>query len=135
MPQTLLVMVLTLGTALCIVICKVVRQLPLEVRFAHRTISARAVALTASAEIVVVFGDPKPGIERAEARHRVLFCPIDIPFVALCVFLAQRRGGFRKALLLVIAGGMLFGVAVIAVIAATVALACASTDDSRVPIS
>lgn len=179
-PQTLLVVVLALGAALCIAIGTVVRQrtaaevpvedngvlgpiaalvrhpiwwvgtvvgiagyalqavalglgslllvqpllvlsllfaLPLGARFAHRTISLGewlwAAALTASVAILVVVGDPKPGIERAEARHWVMICLIGIPFVAACVVAAHRSTGARKALLLGVAGGALFGVAAV----------------------
>lgn len=91
--------------------------LPLGARFAHRTISLRewlwAAALTASVAVLVVVGDPKPGVERAEARHWAVICLIGIPFVALCVFAAQRSSGARKSLLLGIAGGALFGVAAV----------------------
>lgn len=91
--------------------------LPLGARFAHRTVSIRewlwAAALTASVAILVVVGDPKPGIARAEAEHWALVCLIGIPFVALCVFAGQRTGGSRKALLLGLAGGALFGVAAV----------------------
>jgi drug/metabolite transporter (DMT)-like permease len=179
-PQTLLVVVLALGAALCIAIGTVVRQrtaavvpiedvgvlgpittlvknpvwwigtvvgiggyalqaaalglgslllvqpllvlsllfaLPLGARFAHRTIGTAewlwAAALTAAVAILVVVGDPKPGVERAEARHWAMICLIGIPFVVLCVLAASRSGGSRKALLLGIAGGTLFGVAAV----------------------
>nr|WP_296778634.1 DMT family transporter [Rhodococcus sp. (in: high G+C Gram-positive bacteria)] len=180
MPQTLLVVVLALGAALCIAIGTVVRQrtaavvpiddvgvlgpittlvkqpvwwigtlvgiggyalqaaalglgslllvqpllvlsllfaLPLGARFAGRTIGARewmwAAALTVSVAILVLVGNPKPGIERAEARHWAVICLVGIPIVALCVFAGQRSSGSRKALLLGIAGGTLFGVAAV----------------------
>ncbi|OAK56499.1 MULTISPECIES: DMT family transporter [Nocardiaceae] len=180
MPQTLLVVVLALGAALCIAIGTVVRQrtaaevpledvgvlgpittlvkrpvwwvgtvvgiggyalqaaalglgslllvqpllvlsllfaLPLGARFSHRAISGAewlwAAILTASVAILVVVGDPKPGIERAEARHWVVICLVGIPFVALCVFAAQRSTGSRRAVLLGSAGGALFGVAAV----------------------
>ncbi|MGA9871643.1 MAG: DMT family transporter [Rhodococcus sp. (in: high G+C Gram-positive bacteria)] len=180
MPQTLLVVLLALGAALCIAIGTVVRQrtaaevpaedvgvigpitslvkqpvwwlgtlvgfagyglqaaalglgslllvqpllvmsllfaLPLGARFGHRAIAARewlwAAALTASVAILVVVGDPKPGIERAEARHWVLVCLIGIPFVVVCVVAAHRSAGSPKALLLGVAGGALFGVAAV----------------------
>jgi drug/metabolite transporter (DMT)-like permease len=179
-PQTLLVVVLALGAALCIAVGTVVRQrtaavvpvedtgvlgpitqlvkqpvwwvgtvvgiggyglqaaalglgslllvqpllvlsllfaLPLGARFAHRTIAAKewlwAAALTASVAVLVVVGDPKPGIERGEAAHWVAICVVGIPVVVLCVFAAQRSAGSRKALLLGIAGGTLFGVAAV----------------------
>ncbi len=91
--------------------------LPLGARFSRRTISAGewlwAAALTASVAILVVVGDPKPGIERAEARHWAIICLVGIPFVAACVVIGQRSSGARKALLLGIAGGALFGVAAV----------------------
>lgn len=91
--------------------------LPLGARFAHRTISAAewmwAAALTASVAILVVVGDPKPGVERAEARHWIVVCLIGLPFVALCVLASRKASGPRKALLLGISGGALFGVAAV----------------------
>lgn len=91
--------------------------LPLGARFAGRTIGARewmwAAALTVSVAILVLVGNPKPGIERAEARHWAVICLVGIPIVALCVFAGQRSSGSRKALLLGIAGGTLFGVAAV----------------------
>ncbi|WP_072804009.1 DMT family transporter [Rhodococcoides yunnanense] len=91
--------------------------LPLGARFSHRAISTAewiwAAALTASVAILVVVGDPKPGIERAEARHWAVICLIGIPFVAVCVLAARRSSGTRKALLLGMAGGALFGVAAV----------------------
>ncbi|MFC8179738.1 DMT family transporter [Rhodococcus sp. NPDC057297] len=180
MPQTLTVVVLALGAALCIAVGTVVRQrtaaqipmesngalgpigslvkqpiwwvgtvvgiggyalqaaalgmgslllvqpllvlsllfaLPLGARFAHRTISAAewmwAAALTASVAILVVVGDPKPGVERAETRHWIVVCLIGLPFVALCVLASRKASGPRKALLLGISGGALFGVAAV----------------------
>lgn len=91
--------------------------LPLGARLSNRVVSARewlwAAALTASVAILVVVGDPKPGVERAEARHWAVICIIGIPFVLACVRAAQRSDGPRKALLLGIAAGALFGVAAV----------------------
>lgn len=91
--------------------------LPLGARFSHRSISSRewlwAATLTASVAVLVVVGDPKPGVERAEARHWALICLVGIPVVFACVIAGQRSSGPRKALLLGVAGGTLFGVAAV----------------------
>ncbi|MDQ1178719.1 MULTISPECIES: DMT family transporter [unclassified Rhodococcus (in: high G+C Gram-positive bacteria)] len=91
--------------------------LPLGARFSGRTVSAKdwlwAAALTAAIAVLVVVGDPRPGVERAETRHWVVVLCVGIPFVLACVLGARSGSRSRRALLLGLAGGALFGVAAV----------------------
>lgn len=91
--------------------------LPLSARFAGRSVRRLdwvwAAALTASIAILVVVGDPRPGIERAETRHWIIVCAVGLPFVAACVLLSRYGSRARRALFLGLACGALFGVAAV----------------------
>lgn len=91
--------------------------LPLGARFAGRTIRAAdwmwAIVLTTAVAILVVVGDPRPGHPHAEARHWVVITCVGLPLVALCLVGARVWSGARRALLLGIAAGVLFGVAAV----------------------
>lgn len=91
--------------------------LPLGARFSGRTIKRAdwlwAAALTAAIAVLVVVGDPKPGMERAETKHWIVVCAIGLPFVLGCLLGARSGSRSRRALLLGLAGGALFGVAAV----------------------
>ncbi|MGK9269493.1 DMT family transporter [Williamsia muralis] len=91
--------------------------LPLGAKFSGRTVRpldwAWAAALTLSVAVLVVVGDPRPGVERAETQHWIIICAIGLPFVAACVLLSRTGSRSRRALLLGLAGGALFGVAAV----------------------
>lgn len=86
-------------------------------KFSGRTVRpldwAWAAALTLSVAVLVVVGDPRPGVERAETQHWIIICAIGLPFVAACVLLSRTGSRSRRALLLGLAGGALFGVAAV----------------------
>jgi drug/metabolite transporter (DMT)-like permease len=91
--------------------------LPLGARFSGRPVRRIdwlwAAALTVSIAILVVVGDPRPGVARAETRHWVVICLVGLPFVALCLWGSRHGSRNRRALLLGLAGGALFGVAAV----------------------
>ncbi|MFC9760420.1 DMT family transporter [Rhodococcus jostii] len=91
--------------------------LPLGARFSGRTVTRAdwlwASALTAAIAVLVVVGDPRPGVERAETRHWIVICLIGLPFVLACLLGARSGSRSRRALLLGLAGGALFGVAAV----------------------
>ncbi|KAA0022385.1 hypothetical protein FOY51_14610 [Antrihabitans cavernicola] len=91
--------------------------LPLGAKFSGRTIRASewvwAIVLTSAVAILVVVGDPRPGHPHAEARHWAIITGIGLPLVALCLIGAKAWPGARRALLLGVAAGALFGVAAV----------------------
>ncbi|GAF44375.1 DMT family transporter [Rhodococcus wratislaviensis] len=91
--------------------------LSLGARFSGRTVTRAdwlwASALTAAIAVLVVVGDPRPGVERAETRHWIVICLIGLPFVLACLLGARSGSRSRRALLLGLAGGALFGVAAV----------------------
>lgn len=91
--------------------------LPLGARFSGRAVGAKdwawASILTAAIAVLVVVGDPRPGVERAETRHWIIVLCVGLPFVAACVVASRTGSRSRRALLLGLAGGALFGVAAV----------------------
>ena len=89
----------------------------LGVLFGQRRISVAewgwAAALTTSVAMLVVLGDPKPGREHAEAEHWAIIGAVGLPVVAFCLLVARRNPGPRRALLLGVIAGALFGVAAV----------------------
>ena len=91
--------------------------LPLGARFAGRSVRTSdwvwAVLLTAAVAILVVVGDPRPGHPHAEGKHWLVIVGIGLPVVLACLAVARVSTGSRRALLLGIASGALFGVAAV----------------------
>lgn len=91
--------------------------LPLGARLADRSVGRSewlwAAALTGSVAVLVVLGNRRPGLARAEPLHWVLTCLVGAPLVAAGLIAARRVRGARKALLLGAVGGALFGVSAV----------------------
>lgn len=88
--------------------------LPLGARVSGRAVRPAdwwwAAILTASVAVLVVVGDPRPGEVRAETWHWVIVVVVGAPALALCLLGARSGPPARRALLLGLAGGALFGV-------------------------
>ncbi|MBF6166409.1 DMT family transporter [Streptomyces gardneri] len=91
--------------------------LPMGAWLNGRTVSARewawALALTAAVAILVVVGDPKPGQSHAEAWHWVLVGLIGVPLFTAALLGARAWPGPRRAVLLGLCSGALFGLAAV----------------------
>ncbi|CAM2832085.1 DMT family transporter [Skermania piniformis] len=90
--------------------------LPLSARFAGHAVGRAqwiwAGLLTAAVAVLVVVGDPRPGRQHAELQHWLIVAAVAIPLVTIGLLLA-RRPGPRRALLLGVISGALFGFAAI----------------------
>lgn len=88
--------------------------LPLAARFGGRTVGVDqwlwAATLAASVAVLVIVGNPRSGVPRAETQHWILVVLIGLPLVSLCLVGARRRSDSTRALLLGIVAGSLFGV-------------------------
>ncbi|MFH5210619.1 DMT family transporter [Antrihabitans spumae] len=91
--------------------------LPLGAFFASRSIKpsewAWAFLLTIAVAVLIVIGDPRPGNPHAEGKHWAVIAAIGLPVLALCLVGARRSPGPRRALLLGIAAGAMFGIAAV----------------------
>lgn len=91
--------------------------LPLGAWLTNRTIAPRewlwATALTGAVAILVVVGNPRPGEEHAEPLHWAITLVVGLPLLAMCLVSARAKPGPRRALLLGIVAGALFGVAAV----------------------
>ncbi|MEU2035562.1 DMT family transporter [Nocardia amamiensis] len=76
---------------------------------------AWALALTAGIAILVVVGDPRPGQPHAETLHWVIVGIIAIPLFAAALLAARAWPGPRRAVLLGLCSGALFGLAAVLV--------------------
>jgi drug/metabolite transporter (DMT)-like permease len=88
--------------------------LPLSARLAHRRVTrgewAWAVLLTAALAVFVVLGRTAPGDYEASVPLSALVAVICTAAVMACVVVAIRTMGWRRAVLLAVAVGVLFGV-------------------------
>jgi drug/metabolite transporter (DMT)-like permease len=69
-----------------------------------------ASVLTVGLAIFVVVGDPTEGAERASVRHWLVAAAVIVPLAAVCVLGSSRSRGVRRAVLLAIVAGVLYGV-------------------------
>jgi drug/metabolite transporter (DMT)-like permease len=88
--------------------------LPMSARLAHRRVTrgewAWAVLLTAALAVFVVLGRTRPGDYEASVSASALAAVIGTAAVAACVVVAIRTMGWRRAVFLAVAVGVLFGV-------------------------
>jgi drug/metabolite transporter (DMT)-like permease len=88
--------------------------LPMSARLAHRRVSrgdwAWALLLTAALAVFVLLARPRSGSLQASAPVSTLVTVICVAVVVGCVALAVRMNGWRRAVLLAVAVGVMFGV-------------------------
>jgi drug/metabolite transporter (DMT)-like permease len=88
--------------------------LPLSARLAHRRVTRGewlwAMLLTAALAVFVVLANTRPGDYEASLTLSVLVAVICTAAVAACVLVATRTMGWKRAVLLAVAVGVLFGV-------------------------
>ncbi|TSD99424.1 hypothetical protein FOS14_11560 [Skermania sp. ID1734] len=91
--------------------------LPIGAWYGDRMIKPRewawAATLTVAVAILVVVGDPRHGAEHAEALHWALVAAFGVPALGACLLAARAWPGHRRALLLGVVAGALFGVAAV----------------------
>ncbi|UUO01884.1 DMT family transporter [Mycolicibacterium novocastrense] len=88
--------------------------LPLSARLANRRVTRGewmwAVVLTAALAVFVVLAKTRPGDYEASVPLSALVAVVCTGVVTACVILAVRTAGWRRAVLLAVAVGLLFGV-------------------------
>jgi drug/metabolite transporter (DMT)-like permease len=88
--------------------------LPLSARLAGRRVSplewAWAVVLTAALAMFVLMARPRAGLYRGEEMAWLVAIVVIAPIVLFCVLFGARSTGTRRAVLIAIAVGVLFGV-------------------------
>lgn len=88
--------------------------LPLSARLAHRRVTRGewlwAMVLTAALAVFVVLAKTRPGDYEASLTLSVLVAVICMAAVCACVLVAARTMGWKRAVLLALAVGVLFGV-------------------------
>jgi drug/metabolite transporter (DMT)-like permease len=88
--------------------------LPLSARLANRRVTRGewlwALVLTASLAVFVVLAKTSPGDYEASVPLTAIVAVVCILGVSVCVFVAIRNPGWRRAVLLAVAVGVLFGV-------------------------
>ncbi|WP_066810877.1 DMT family transporter [Mycobacterium lehmannii] len=88
--------------------------LPLSARLANRRVTRRewmwAMVLTAALAVFVVLAKTRPGDYEASVPLSVLVAVVCAGAVTACVILAVRTAGWKRAVLLAVAVGLLFGV-------------------------
>jgi drug/metabolite transporter (DMT)-like permease len=88
--------------------------LPLSARLAHRRVTRGewlwAMVLTAALAVFVVLAETRPGDYEASLALSVLVAVICTAAVGACVLVATRTMGWKRAVLLAVAVGVLFGV-------------------------
>jgi drug/metabolite transporter (DMT)-like permease len=88
--------------------------LPLSARLAHRRVTRGewlwAMVLTAALAVFVVLANTRPGDYEASLTLSVLVAVICTAAVSACVLVATRTMGWKRAVLLAVAVGVLFGV-------------------------
>jgi drug/metabolite transporter (DMT)-like permease len=88
--------------------------LPLSARLAHRRVTrgewAWAVVLTAALAVFVLLAKTRPGDYEASLPLSALVAVICTAAVCACVVVATRTTGWKRAVLLAVAVGVLFGV-------------------------
>ncbi len=88
--------------------------LPMSARLAHRRVTrgewAWALLLTAALALFVVLARTRPGDYEASLPTSALVAVICTAAVMACVVVAIRKAGWRRAVLLALAVGVLFGV-------------------------
>jgi drug/metabolite transporter (DMT)-like permease len=88
--------------------------LPLSARLAHRRVTrgewAWAVVLTAALAVFVLLAKTRPGDYEASLPLSALVAVICTAAVCACVVVAARTTGWKRAVLLAVAVGVLFGV-------------------------
>ncbi|MDT5208794.1 MAG: hypothetical protein QOF67_1209, partial [Mycobacterium sp.] len=88
--------------------------LPLSARLAHRRVTRGewlwAMVLTAALAVFVVLANTRPGDYEASLTLSVLVAVICTAAVCACVVVATRTMGWKRAVLLAVAVGVLFGV-------------------------
>ncbi|OBI74321.1 DMT family transporter [Mycobacterium sp. E740] len=88
--------------------------LPLSARLANRRVTRGewmwAMVLTAALAVFVVLAKTRPGDYEASAPLSALVAVVCTCAVLACVVIAVRAGGWRRAVLLAVAVGVLFGV-------------------------
>ena len=88
--------------------------LPLSARLAGRRVTAAewvwAVALTIGLALFVLMARPRPGLYRGQELAWTVAIAVIAPIVVFCVMFGARSTGRRRAVLIAIAVGVLFGV-------------------------
>jgi drug/metabolite transporter (DMT)-like permease len=88
--------------------------LPMSARLAHRKVTRGewlwAVALTAALAVFVLLAKTRPGDYEASVQTTAVTSVVCTAAVLLCVFVAVRTAGWKRAVLLAVAVGVLFGV-------------------------
>ncbi|MHA0289709.1 DMT family transporter [Mycobacterium sp. C3-094] len=88
--------------------------LPLSARLAHRRVTraewAWALLLTAALAVFVVLAKPSPGDYEASLGTSAIVAVVCTVLVMACVVVALRSADWRRAVLLAVAVGVLFGV-------------------------
>ncbi len=88
--------------------------LPLSARLANRRVTRGewlwAILLTAALAVFVLLAKAQPGDYEASVKPTAIVSLLCTAVVLVCVFVAIRAAGWRKAVLLAIAVGVLFGV-------------------------
>jgi drug/metabolite transporter (DMT)-like permease len=88
--------------------------LPLSARLAHRRVTRGewlwAMVLTAALAVFVLLAKTRPGDYEASLPLSALVAVICTAFVCACVVVATRTTGWKRAVLLAVAVGVLFGV-------------------------
>jgi drug/metabolite transporter (DMT)-like permease len=88
--------------------------LPMSARLAHRSVTrgewAWALLLTLALAVFVVLAKTRPGDYEASLPSSALVALVCTAAVTACVIVAVRTGGWKRAVLLAVAVGVLFGV-------------------------
>jgi len=88
--------------------------LPMSARLAHRRVTRGewmwAILLTAALAVFVVFAKTRPGDYEASVPTTALVAVVCTAAVMACVIIAVRTPGWRRAVILAVAVGVLFGV-------------------------
>lgn len=88
--------------------------LPMSARLAHRRVTtaewAWALLLTLALAVFVVLAKTRPGDYEASLATSAVVALVCTAAVAACVFVAIRTAGWKRAVLLAVAVGVLFGV-------------------------
>lgn len=96
-----------------ILVSSLLFALPLSARLAHRSVTRNewvwALLLTAAIAVFILVGDPRPGQARPPVPTWAVVAGVGLPVVGLCVVIAARAAGRRRAVLLAVAVAILFG--------------------------
>jgi drug/metabolite transporter (DMT)-like permease len=76
----------------------------------RRSDAAWALALTVGLAVFLIAGEPTDGVDRADVTDWLIAAAVIVPVTAVCILVAARSRGSRRAVLLAAATGILYGV-------------------------